>query len=185
MKNDRDAAGDSNHCDFATAPLRELGSPCSQPCRSATVHHDHCPSGDLAKPNLPRGVAARHNARLRWTSPALVIPPDTSRSPDWLREGVRLTQGPTRFEERKRFGSSIAARNVSATTAPIPGIVMRRWQTGSSQANWRTCFSRPASSCRRDALACSIGQSRFPASDCHPPIPECVSRIYRGRSHRP
>mgnify|MGYP003398274811 CR=1 FL=1 len=37
--------------------------------------------------------------KTRLTSPALVIPPEMSRSPDWLREGVRPTHGPTFFEE--------------------------------------------------------------------------------------
>ncbi len=77
-------------------------------------------------------VAAWHNARLSFTSPALVMPPETSRSPDFLREGVNPTQGPTLFADRKRAGSSIAARKVSATTARIPGIVIRRLHTGSS-----------------------------------------------------
>lgn len=44
------------------------------------------------------------------TSPALVIPPETSRSPDWFREGVRPTHGPTFFEDVKRLGSSTADR---------------------------------------------------------------------------
>lgn len=109
------------------------------------------------RPRFIMTVAAWHNARLKLTSPALVMPPDTSRSPDWLRDGVRPTQGPILFEDRKRAGSSTAARKVRATTGPIPGIVIRRWQTGSACARWRTFFSRIASSCRREALARSIG----------------------------
>ena len=38
MKNDRDAACEGKHRNFAATPLRELGPPCSQPCRSAAVH---------------------------------------------------------------------------------------------------------------------------------------------------
>ena len=64
----------------------------------------------VARPRFIMTVAAWHNARLRVTSPALVMPPDTSRSPDWLRDGVRPTQGPTFFEEVKRAGSSTADR---------------------------------------------------------------------------
>ena len=33
-------------------------------------------------------VAAWHSARRRLTSPALVMPPETSRSPDWLRDAL-------------------------------------------------------------------------------------------------
>ena len=46
------------------------------------------------RPRFIMTVAAWHNARLRLTSPALVMPSDTSRSPDWLREGVKPTQWP-------------------------------------------------------------------------------------------
>lgn len=46
----------------------------------------------LPRPRFSMTVAAWHRARLRFTSPALVMPPETSRSPDWLREGVRPTQ---------------------------------------------------------------------------------------------
>ena len=38
-------------------------------------------------------LAAWHNARQRLTSPAFVMQPETSRSPDWLQEGARPTQG--------------------------------------------------------------------------------------------
>lgn len=62
------------------------------------------------RPRCIMTVAAWHNARRRFTSPALVIPPETSRSPDWLREGVKPTQGPTFFEDVKRAGSSTADR---------------------------------------------------------------------------
>ena len=43
-------------------------------------------------------VAAWQSARRRLTSPALVIPPEMSRAPDWFREGVRPTHGPTFFD---------------------------------------------------------------------------------------
>lgn len=39
----------------------------------------------VERPRFIMTVAAWHSARLRLTSPALVMPPDTSRSPDWLR----------------------------------------------------------------------------------------------------
>jgi len=80
-------------------------------------------------------VAAWHSARLRFTSPALVMPPETSRSPNWLRGGVRPTQGPTTFEGAKRAESSNADLKASTTTSPIPGIVISRRKTGSSWAN--------------------------------------------------
>ena len=40
MENDSNAAREGDHRTFTTTPLRELGSPRSQPCRPATVHHD-------------------------------------------------------------------------------------------------------------------------------------------------
>jgi len=49
-------------------------------------------------------VVAWHSARRRLTSPALVIPPETSRSPDWFREGVRPTHGPTFIRGREPGG---------------------------------------------------------------------------------
>ncbi len=60
----------------------------------------------VKRPRFIMTVAAWHNARLRLTSPALVMPPETSRSPDWLRDGVRPAQGPTLFDEVKRARSS-------------------------------------------------------------------------------
>ena len=84
-----------------------------------------------ARPRFIMTVAAWQRARRRFASPARVIPPVTSRSPDWLREGVRPTQGPTFLDEENRGGSSMAERKVRATTAPKPGMVMSRQQTGS------------------------------------------------------
>ena len=72
-----------------------------------------CTAHALSHVERPRciiTVAAWHSARRRLTSPALVIPPEMSRSPDWLREGVRPTHGPTFFEDVNREGSSTAER---------------------------------------------------------------------------
>ncbi len=77
----------------------------------------------LSHVDLPRfivTVAVWHSARLRLVSPALVMPPDTSRSPDWLREGVRPVHGPTFFEEAKRAGSSTAEQKVTRIICAIP-----------------------------------------------------------------
>jgi len=57
-------------------------------------------------------------------------PPEISRSPDGLREGVRPTHGPTFFKDANRAGSLTADRQVSATTAPIPGArqdIAQQW----------------------------------------------------------
>lgn|GEM_PF-6889027 len=142
MEYDGDTARQGDHRNFSATALRELCSPFLN---------------QLDRPRFIITVAAWHNACLKLTSPALVMPPETSRSPDWLREGVRPTQGPIIFDDLKRVGSSTAARNDNATTAPIRGIVIRRRQTGASCASWRTRFSRLASSCRKEALARSIG----------------------------
>ena len=73
-------------------------------------------------PRFIMTVAAWHSARRRLASPALVMPPETSRFPDWRREGVRPARDPTFFDDLNRAGSSIADRKVNATTAPVPGI---------------------------------------------------------------
>ena len=85
------------------------------------------------------------------------MPPETSRSPDWLRDGFRPTHGPTFFEAVNRVGSSTVDLLVSVTTAPTPSIDISRRQTGFSCAIWRTRRSSPANSCRKDARARSIG----------------------------
>ncbi len=115
------------------------------------------------RPRFIMTVAAWHNARLRLTSPALVIPLDTSRSPDWLRVGVMPTQRPTLFEDRKWAGSLTTPRKVSATTAPIPGIVMRRRHTGSSPVNWRmaTAVDQRGSLCRQTGGAAAKRTERI------------------------
>jgi hypothetical protein len=62
----------------------------------------------VERPRCIMTVAAWQSARRRLTSPALVIPPETSRSPDWFREGVRPTHGPTFFEDVNLEGSLTA-----------------------------------------------------------------------------
>ena len=90
-----DAPGQCNHRALGTTPARDLRGPCSQSCRLPAMHHHGC---------------RLHRARRRLTSPELVIPPEMSRSPDWFRDGVRPTHGPTFFEEVNRAGSSTADR---------------------------------------------------------------------------
>ncbi len=122
----------SLHMRCRTEPMRRAKAtiPRFRPRRFATcaaqlLSHE-------ARPRFIMTVAAWHSARRRLASPARVIPPLTSRSPDWLREGVRSTQGPTFLDEENRVGSSMAERKVKATTAPTPGMLMSRQQTGSS-----------------------------------------------------
>lgn len=93
-------------------------------------------------------VAALNNAVRSVASPAFVIGPTISRSPDCSRRGVSPAQGPTAREERNRLGSSMAARTVSATKAPTPGIVIMSRDAWSCRARSRNCRSTPASSCR-------------------------------------
>lgn len=131
MEHDGDTTRQGDHGALAATALCELGSPCSQPCRSTAVHHD---SRCLAQ--RPPQVDV---ARLR----------DPARDIAFTRLVARGRQSDPRanlLEEAKRAGSSTAERKVSATTASIPGIVIRRLQTGSSRARWRTFFSRTASS---------------------------------------
>lgn len=64
----------------------------------------------VERPRCIMTVADWHKARRKLTSPALVIPSEISRSPDWLREGVGPSQGPTFFEDVNQAGSSTADR---------------------------------------------------------------------------
>ena len=124
-------------------------------CASRTVHV----LSHVEHPRFVATVAPWHNARPGLTSPAFVMPPDTSRSPDRLREAVGPTQGPTLFEDRKGEPLSPSVRDkwANATTAPTPGIVIERRQTGSPRGSRRTCFSRAARSNRKDDKARNIG----------------------------
>lgn len=128
----------------------------SRPARPMSATHD-------PRPRFIMTVAAWHKARRKWASPALVIPPVTSRSPDCCREGVRPTHGPTFFDDENRAGSSTADLKVNATTAPTAGMVISKRQVGSSCARLRTCRSSRASSWRRVARARSIGSVPPPA----------------------
>lgn len=56
----------------------------------------------VERPRCIMTVAAWHKALRRLASPAHVMPPITSRSPDWLREGVRPTHGPTFLDDENR-----------------------------------------------------------------------------------
>jgi len=59
-------------------------------------------------------------------SPARLIPPDQSISPDWNRRGVRPKWAPTVRESLNRAGSSTPAAYVRATSGPTPGTVISR-----------------------------------------------------------
>src|SRR4051794_35582608 len=100
--------------------------------------------------------AASYSAVRTVASPTLLIPPVTSVSPDWYRFGVSPKCAPTASAVRNRPGSSTAALNVIATSAPTPGTVISRRQTVSSRtmASIRRC--RRANSARRPSRARSI-----------------------------
>jgi hypothetical protein len=69
------------------------------------------------------------------SSPARVIPPVTSFSPDWYFFGVSPNSAPTAFDLVIRLGSSTADLKVTATSGPTPGTVISFRQTASSRAN--------------------------------------------------
>ena len=95
VQDHRDASGQGDHGPLGPAASGELCAPCSQPRCPPAMHHDGCRLAQRAsKVDVTR----------------LGDPPETSRSPDWLREGVRPTQGPTFFDEVNRAGSSTADR---------------------------------------------------------------------------
>ncbi len=75
-------------------------------------------------------VAAWKSAVRSATSPVLVISPDTSRSPDWLRFGVSPAQAPMSLALRNRAGSSTAVTKTSAVTGPRPA-------SSSAAGTWR------------------------------------------------
>jgi len=78
-----------------------------------------------------RELAAVYSTARTLRSPARDMRPGLSISPDWNRLGVSPKWEPTKREDRKRVGSSIAALNASAVTGPTPGAVISRRQTGS------------------------------------------------------
>lgn len=84
-----DTARQGDHGALAAQALRKLGPPV----------FSHVDDRGSLRPKLP-GTAPL----LGWASPVLVMPPETSRSPHWLRTGISPTQGPRPFEERKRAG---------------------------------------------------------------------------------
>src|SRR6266511_2432458 len=61
-------------------------------------------------------------------SPARLMPPVTSVSPDWYFFGVRPKCAPTALDDVNRAGSSMAEVKVRATMAPTPGTVISRRQ---------------------------------------------------------
>jgi hypothetical protein len=81
-------------------------------------------SQDHLRVQANRAKAASNNIARIMLSPHLDMPPIRSISPDWWRRGVKPNAAPTVFELLKRLGTSIVARNVSATTGPTPGAVM-------------------------------------------------------------
>lgn len=78
----------------------------------------------LAQPNFSAMSSAHGGSR---RTPARLLPPITSRVPDWLRDGVGPTQVPTFFDDENRAGSSTGDRKVKATTAPMPDVVLLKW----------------------------------------------------------
>ncbi len=93
-------------------------------------------------------VAAWKSAVRRAASPILVIPPDTSRSPDWLRFGVSPAQTPMSLALRNRTGSSTAVTKASALTGPVPGIVISRRHVSADMARLLILFAVMAGSSR-------------------------------------
>ncbi len=101
-------------------------------CTSAFSNQCSPPSRLVERRRCIMTVAAWHNALRRLSSLARVMPPVTSRSPDWLRDGVSPAHGPTFLDDENRAGSSTPDRKAKATTAPIPGIVINSRHTASS-----------------------------------------------------
>lgn len=160
-----------------------------------------CAARVLSHVDRPRCIitgAAWHSARRRFTSQALVRPPETSRSPDWLREGVEPTHGPTLSDEGNREGSSTAERKVGATTAPGPaarqGSARQCPESGQTSAGGgrghpepvvlRVAPTPPGSGAGLPAPEASA-LSRPPAPDCRAPVRGCDVRACPERCRRP
>src|SRR5690349_22153110 len=107
--------------------------------------------------NLPDRVsitfAASYRAVRTIASPALLIPPVTSVSPDWYFFGVRPKWAPTSREWRNRAGSSTAEVDVIATRAPTPGTVISRRQAVSSRTTASMARCRTRNSLRKASRA--------------------------------
>ncbi len=114
----------SSHMRCSTTPMRRATATVARFCpRRLATFNPHA----LSQHGFARcisTVAALNNAVRNDESPAFVIRPETSRSPDYSLRGVRPAHGPISRDELNRLGSSIADRTVSATTAPTPGIVI-------------------------------------------------------------
>src|SRR5690349_15303363 len=110
--------------------------------------------------NLPALVsitfAGWYGAVRTVASPALLMPPVTSVSPDRYRLGVSPKCAPTALAVRNRPGSSTAVLKVTATSAPTPGAVISRRQTASPRTMVSIRRCRRMNSACRPSRACNI-----------------------------
>lgn len=118
-------------------------------------------------------------------SPALVIEPDLSVSPDWYRPGVRPKLAQTAIELLNRVGSSITARKVIAMAAPTPGTDMTWRQTISSRArslqqalDCRQSTHEPAHRAGREHRPETEGQIRAAVPGCCYPNPSSGAQVF-------
>src|SRR5262249_10157000 len=98
-----------------------------------------------------RTLAASYNTVRTISSPASVIPPVTSFSPDWYFFGVSPNSAPAAFDFTIRWGSSIADLHVTATNGPTPRTVRSRRHTASPRTISSTALcSLPYSAFKAD-----------------------------------
>ncbi len=100
-------------------------------------------------------VAAWKGAVRGAASPALVIPPETSRSPARPRVGAVPARAPTSRALRNRDGPAAAA--TKAVAGPAPGIAVSSRQASSARASVRNLFVIAAGSLRISARSRRIG----------------------------
>lgn len=100
-------------------------------------------------------ATAWHRVRRRLTSPALVIPPAMSRSPDWLRGGVRRSHGPTvrRCEPREIITCGRMGRRLDRAR--------HRHQTVADRVALRQPTDPAFQSCKLPPLGCTRPQHRL------------------------
>src|SRR5579885_690022 len=125
MQQNGELSGDTNHGLLVAAPPLDRETPGLER-RPALAAHEQ-----------PASRFIEHGAHfvVAWRE---MRPSQSTLVPDWKRFGVRPKYAPTLRDRAKRPGSSIAVRNASAVTGPMPGTPINRRLTGSQTATWTT-----------------------------------------------
>jgi hypothetical protein len=112
MENDADFAGERDLGPFGAAAFGDRDGPGLELRPRCDTRHQHV--GRLEQGDPHRGIAGATDGAGSIGVAGLITP------------GRQAKAWPIALEKEKRSGRSTAARKVSATTAPTPGIVINR-----------------------------------------------------------